>query len=326
MFTNSGKAFATAFLLVAAGVHAQTVAKQIPFPKQTAGIAANSITDRIYVAAPSYEGATDTVSVIEGKTDKIIENISVPRGAQLPAVDLIHDAVFVTGCDFSPSNFKCIVTKIDGKTNKVIKTAIVTTTEGDGIIGIVFDPSSNKLYLANGSNNRVDVVDGSSLKVVDAISTNGREPFGISLNPIKHLLYVPYYTDQIQIFNTETKALVNTATYGSHDVATAVNWYTGKVFISDNILTPSTVGITDKDNAVVAAVPVSRTPYSLDIDLIKNKVYVLSTGTPALNVIDGATNAISGTLPGVDASYVSVNFASHKVYLSGNAGVTVVAE
>lgn len=323
---NSGKALAAGLLFAAASVNAQTVTKQISFANQTAGIAANSVTDNIYVAAPSFGGATDTVSVIDGKTDTVTANIAVPRGAQLPAVDLLRNVVFVAGCDFYSPSFKCIVTKIDGKTNKIIKSATVTTTEGDGIIGIAFDPTCNKLYLSNGSNFRIDVIDGISLKVVDGISTNGQEPFGISLNPINHLLYVPYYTNQVQIFNTQTKAVVNTATFGSQDVATAVNWYTGNVFISDNVFGPSTEGVTDKNGVVLATVPVSETPYSVDVDLITNKAYVLSTGIPALNVIDGSTNTISGTVPGLDATYLSVDFSSHKVYLSGNSGVTVVTE
>lgn len=326
MSIHTGKLLAAGLFLAAASVNAQTVTKKIPFGTQTAGIAANSFTDKIYVAISSNGGANDKVAVIDGKTDTVMANVTVPRGAQLPAIDLLRNTVFVAGCDFFSSNFKCIVTKIDGNTNKVIKTATVTTTSGDGIIGIAFDPICNKLYLANGSNNRVDVVDGFSLKVTDAISTNGQEPFGISLNPISRLLYVPYYTDQVQIFNLKTKALVNTATFGSQDVATAVNWFTGNLFISDNVFGPSTVGVTDKNGAPLATVPVSETPYSLDVDLLTNKVYVISTGIPALNVIDGATNKISGTIQGIDANYVSVDFFSQKVYLSGNSGVTVVTE
>lgn len=326
MSIHSGKALAAGLLFAAASVHAQTVTTQIPFANQTAGIAANSFTDKIYVAAPSFGGETDSVSVINGKTDKVTATIAVPRGAQLPAVDILRNTVFVAGCDFFAPSFKCIVTKIDGKTNKVIKTATVTTTEGDGIIGIAFDPICNKLYLANGSNYRIDVVDGKSLKVVDAISTNGQEPFGISLNPLNHLLYVPYYTDQVQIFDIYTKALVNTATFGSQDVATAVNWFTGHVFISDNVFGPSNAGITDKNGVVLATVPVSETPYNLDVDLITNKAFIISTGIQALNVIDGKSNTVSATIPGIDANYVTVDYLTHKVYLSGNAGVTVVTE
>jgi|GEM_PF-5721251 len=65
---------------------------------------------------------------------------------------------------------------------------------------------------------------------------------------------------------------------------------------------------------------------SNDVDPVTNKAFVLSTGIPALNVIDGSTNMISATLPGISANYVSVDFVTAKVYVSGNSGVTVLTE
>ncbi len=326
MFRHSATTAALGLMLSAVAANSQTVTKQISFAQPTVGIAANFLTNKVYVAAPSYGGATDTVSVIDGRKDAVLKNITVPRGAQLPVVDQVRNVVYVAGCDNYGTSFKCIVTKISGSTDKVVKTATVTTTEGDGIIGAAFDPVCNKLYLANGSNFRIDVVDGSTLKVVDAISTNGQEPFGISFNPINHRLYVPYYTSQVQIFDTYTKALLDTATFGSQDVATAVNWVTGNFYVSDNVFGPSTEGALDKNGNVLATVPVNDTPYNVDVDLVKNKVFVLSTGIMALTEIDGATNTVVGVNQGVDADYISVNSLSHKVYVSGNNGVTVLSE
>ncbi len=326
MFRHSGKTLALSVLLSAASVPAQTVTKQLNFAQPTVGIAANFFTDHIYVAAPSYGGAHDYVTVINGKTDAITDTITVPRGAQLPVVDLIRNFVYIAGCDTYGTSFKCIVTKINGRDNKVVKTATVTTTEGDGIIGIAFDPIFNKLYLANGSNYRIDVVDANTLHVCDGISTNGQEPFGISLNPLNHRLYVPYYTNQVQIFDTNTKALIDTATYGSSDVATAVNWFTGNFYVSDNVFGPSTTGALDKNGAILASIPVSDTPYNLDVDLITNKVFVVSTGISALTEIDGASNTVTGVNQSVNGNYVAVNSATHKVYVSGNLGVTVLSE
>jgi DNA-binding beta-propeller fold protein YncE len=307
-------------------LHAQSVKTQINFAQTPAGIAANSATNNIYVAAPSYGGANDEVTVINGATDTISDNITVPRGAQLPVVDLLRNRIFVVGCDNYAPSFVCRVTVINGKTNKVIKTATLFTTPGDGILGAAFDPICDKLYISNGSSFRIDVVDGSSLEVVGDISTGGQEPFGISFNPINHRLYVPYYTNEVQIFDTHTTALLDTAITGSQDIATAVNLVTGNVFVADNVFGPSTTAVLDKNGAILAEVTVADTPSSLDVDPITNKAFVVSTGIPALNIIDGKTNTVSATLEGVTANYTSVNFASSKVYLSGNNGVIVVTE
>lgn len=307
-------------------LHAQSVKTQINFAQTPAGIATNSYTNKIYVAAPSYGGPTDEVTVINGATDTIAENITIPRGAQLPVVDLLRNRIFVVGCDSYAPSFICSVTVINGKTNKVIKTSTLFTTPGDGILGAAFDPICNKLYIANGSSFRIDIVDGSSLEVVGDLSTGGLEPFGISFNPVNHRLYVPFYSNQIQIFDTHTTALVGTAITGSQDIATAVNVATGNVFVADSVFGPSTTAALDKNGAVLAEIRVADTPSSLDVDPVTNKAFVVSTGTPALNVIDGKTNTVSATLQGVTANYVSVNYVSSKVYLSGNNGVIVVTE
>lgn len=309
---------------VAAG--AQTVKTQISLAQAPVGIAANPLTNKIYVAVPSYGGTTDTVAVIDGRNDTISTNITVPAGAQLPVVDLLHNRVFVVGCDAYSATFTCLVTSIDTITNKPIKTATVTTTQGDGILGATYDPICEKLYLADGSNFRIDVVDGTSLKQIDTISTGGQEPFGLSFDPINRRLYVPYYSNLVQIFNPSTKAVIDTVTFGSQDVATAVNWNTGHVFIADNVFGPSTTGVADQNGKLLATVPVSDTPYSLDVDPITNKAFVVSVGVPALSVIDGATNTLSSSVPGISANFISVNFATEKIYLSTESGVTVLTE
>lgn len=328
MHTHSIKTFACGFLITAATVvaHAQSVKTTIPFPQAPVGIAANSITDNIYVATPSYGGANDSITVINGKTDSVTKQITVPRGAQFPVVDLIRNRIYAVGCDTYSDNFSCLVTAINGNTNKVIGTATLTTTEGDGILSVAFDPTCGKLYVANGSDLRIDVVDGRTLKVVDTISTSDQEPFGLAINPFNHRLYVVYYSDKVDVFDTHTKSLLTTTTVGTQNVAAAVNWATGNVFVTDNVFGPSTTAVLDKDGKVLAQVPVSQTPYGVDVDPITNKAFILSTGIPALNVINGATNAILAALPGISANYVSVNFASSKVYLSGANSVTVVTE
>jgi DNA-binding beta-propeller fold protein YncE len=309
-----------------AAATAQTIKTQISLAQAPVGIAANPLTNKIYVAVPSYGGGTDTVTVIDGKTDTISADITVPSGAQLPVVDLLHNRVFVVGCDTYSSTFTCLVTSINTITNKVINSATITTTTGDGILGATYDPVLEKLYLADGSNFRIDVVDGTSLKQVDTISTEGKEPFGLSFDPINGRLYVPYYSNLVQIFNASTKAVVDTVRVGSQDVATAVNWNTGHVFIADNVFGPSTTGVADQNGKLLATVRVSDTPYSLDVDPVTNKAFVVSVGVPALSVIDGATNTISSSLPGISANFISVNFATEKVYLSTDTGVTVVTE
>ncbi|MGC1933310.1 MAG: hypothetical protein WA667_30420 [Candidatus Nitrosopolaris sp.] len=72
-------------------------------------ISVNPNTDKVYVSSPS----TNTVSVIDGKTDRIVKTINLDPGLSLIAVDPITNIVYVT-------NYQSrIVYVIDGKTDSV---------------------------------------------------------------------------------------------------------------------------------------------------------------------------------------------------------------
>ena len=76
-------------LSLAAAASAQTVKTQLNFAQPIAGVAANPVTNLIYVVQPSFGGTSDTLSVVNGKTDQVVQNIQVPVGAYLPAVNYI---------------------------------------------------------------------------------------------------------------------------------------------------------------------------------------------------------------------------------------------
>lgn len=318
-----------AFLAAAttAAASAQTVKATIPTALPTVGLAANPATNKIYVAAPSFGGATDTILVLNGSTDKVIKQISVPLGAaNLPVVDYLRNIVYTVGCDTYSANFACILTAINGKTDTVITTKTIFTTPGDGILGVAFNPILNKIYIANGSENLIDVVDARTYKVECTISTSDREPFGISFNPLNQRLYIPFFTDQIEVFDVIHKTRLADVTFGTADANTAVNYLTGNVYVTDDILGTASVGVLDKSGNSVADVPVQDSPYGVDVDPVTNKVFAVSTGTATLNVIDGKTNTLTAALSGISANYVAVNFGTQKVYLSGDSGITVVSE
>src|SRR5882762_11519919 len=137
MIMKSKKSLACSLLAIAVSftaAHAQSVKSQISFPQTPLGVAVNPIANLIYVAAPSYGGANDLISVIDGKTDTVTQQITVPRGAQFPVVDVLRERLYVVGCDTYSTSFRCLVTAINTKTNKVISTETVTTTPGDGIL------------------------------------------------------------------------------------------------------------------------------------------------------------------------------------------------
>ena len=315
----------TTSLSVASG--AQTIKTLISFTSPTQGIAASPTTNKIYVVAPNIDGeTTDNLAVIDGTKDVLVQNIAVPQGALFVTVDYFRSLVYVAGCNFNLIPAPCTVTSIDGNTNKVLKTYWITQTPGFGLTGIVANPLNGFVYIANGSDNVINVLDGWKSKPAGTITLNGNSPFAIAINPILDRLYVPFGTNLTGVVDARAKKLLSTTNFGTTTVGAAVNLLNGHVFITDSEFGPSTAGALDYTGKVLAGISVDDSPLGVDVDPITNLVFVASTALDTIDVIDGSNNTLKTTVSNVPADYIAVNLATEKIYVSGRTGVTVLTE
>ena len=326
MFKHSLCTLAAAALALSGTAFAQTVKTTINFAQPTAGIATNPLDDQVYVVAPSFGGSTDDLAIINGKTNAITANVAIPVGAYLPAVNYFTGKVYVATCNSEVDPVVCSVTVVNTFKKNAVTTIPITKTDGDGLLGIAVDLIKNKIYVSNASDNVIDIIDGSCDKVVGTLPISGGEPVGLSVNPFLHTLYVPLNDSSVDVFNTKTNSLVSTTTVGGADSFAAVNLATGNVYVTDSEAGPSTTAVLNSAGTVQTTVPVGDTPYGLDVDPFTNLVFVASTALNNVTVINGKTNTVQATLPNVPATFVAVNFASQRVYVSGSTGVTVLTE
>lgn len=318
---------------------AQTILTTIPFDFATLGLATDPVTNKIYVVEPSQgTQPTDSLAVIDGKTDTVAATISVPSGASSVTVDFFHNRVYVAGCDFTQDPTPCTVTLINGKTNAVVNSLLVTTTPGFGLAGIVANPLTGLVYVANGSDNVVNIIraerpesegGGWALKLVGSISTGVNSPAAIAINPILNRLYVPYGSDATGVIDARERKVIATTVFGDNTVGAAVNFRTGKVFVTDDegfTGAQSMTGVLNYRGTLRASVTVDDSPLGVDVDPVTNLAFVASTAVDSVDVIDGSNNTLKTVVTGVPASYVAVNFVTAKVYVSGRGGVTVMTE
>ena len=316
-------AMLSASFSLAAG--AQTVKTTIPFNFPTLGIAADSVRNLIYVVAPTNGTApTDNLAIINSSTDTLLSTVAVPSGAAFVAVNEATNRIFVAGCNYTVTPTACTVTAINGSDDQVLDTITVTTTPGLGLTGIVVNPVDNLVYIANASDNEINIINGKSLTTNTAINLNGNSPAAIAINPILNRLYVPYGNSQIAVVDACKKTILTTTTYGSTLVGVAANLVSGNVYVSDS--NDAQTGVLDKNGNVLATVLLDSSPLGVDVDPITNLVFVAENTYDTVAVINGSTNAETVALNGVPASYVSVNLQLQKVYVSGRTGVTVLTE
>jgi len=307
---------------------AQTVKTTITFPFGAQGVAVNPVNNTIYAVAPN-EGIepTDNLGVINGKTDTLSQTLSVPSGSLFVTVDYFANRVYVAGCDQTQDPAPCTVTVIDGKSNKTLSTIAITSTPGFGLTGIVANPLTGRVYVANGSDRVVNIIDGYKAKLVGTIDMQGNQPVAIAINPILNRLYVPFGTDVTAIVDAGTKKVISTTVFGSATVGAAVNPLTGNVFVTDQeAFASSMTGVFKANGSPLASPTVDDAPLGVDVDPITNLAFVASTATNSVNIIDGSNNTVKATVPNVPAIYVAANFSTEKVYVSGRTGITVMTE
>jgi YVTN family beta-propeller protein len=319
-------ALATVVLSVFAGANAQSVKGTITLSGAPEDIAVNYLTNRVYVAIPSFGGPTDTLAVIDGKSDKVIDQISIPTVGYQVAVDVLRNRIYVGGCfDDANGNNVCEVVGIDGLHDKVLGVAPVTTTPGNGIQGLAVNPLNGAIYVSNASDNVIDVIAFNSTVVNYVEQLDGETPSAIAVNPFNGLAYVALPT-QVDVINTFTGVITATPAVGQYNNDIAVNWTTGNVFVTNNVFGISTTGVLSAPGAVLANVTVGNTPYAVDVDPYTNLAFVTNTTDNTVSVIDGKTNTVTATLP-VSGGYLAVNPLTRKVYVAGQTNVvTVVSE
>jgi len=327
----AAKLFAITILIAIGSIaaQAQTVKTQIAFPQFVQGIAVNPTTDQIYTVVVSGTPTTDTLAVINGSTDTVATNIAIPAGAYIPAVNILINRVYIATCNYLVDPTPCSVTVVDGNYGTVVTSIPVTTTPGGGLLGIVVDPISFNVYVANASDNVIDVINGFTNQITGTINLNGAAPQGLGFNPFARELYVTFGTNQLGIINTGTRRQVlKMVSVGNTTYNAAVNWLTGNVFVTDTQYDSPAVDVTNMNGTVLAQVVVDPNPWGVDVDPFTNLAFVANSEFGSVTAINGSTNTATAVSPieNIPALFVSVNYVTQKVYVAGSQFVTVLTE
>ena len=275
-------------------------------------IAINSDTNKIYVG----NGASGTVSVIDGATDAVTATVPVGDLPYVVAVNPATNKVYIS------KTFSNTITVIDGQTNRtnILKVGV----QADAI---AVDPVANKIYLTSYESKTITVVDGtkdnfstipadfhlwgvavnsvtgrvyftsvgsSKMTVIDG-KTNaafsietGEIPCAVVVDPSTNKIYTANYgSDNVTVIDGASNSFVATIPVGEHPQALAVNPQTHMVYVANTHSGTVTV-IDGTHNSVAASVKVGKGPYAVAVDAATNKAYIANLANEAVSVIDGS--------------------------------------
>jgi YVTN family beta-propeller protein len=245
------------------------------------GVAVNPVTKNVYVT----NEFSNTVSVINGITEKVTDTIRVGSFPYGVAVNPFNDRIYVTN---RGSN---AVTVIDSPTN----TKLSDISVGNSPVGIAVNPSSNWIYVTNINSGTVSVIDGITNKVTDTIAV-GKAPYGVAINPLTNKIYATnIQSSTVSVIDGKTNKVSATIAVGKSPVGVSANTISNMVYVTNHL--SNTVSVIDgKTNKVSATIAVGKSPVGVSANPVSSKIYVTNIQFSTVSVIDGRVNKITSSI------------------------------
>ena len=206
-----------------------------------------------------------------------------------------------------------------------VDTPIVSgSTRYSGMGRMVFNAATNKLYVANGANGRVFVLD-TVTKTWVANITVGTNPWGLALDSTTNRVYVTNRgSNSVSVIDGTTDTVTSTISVGSTPRGISVDSVTHKVYVA-NSGTNSISEIDDTSLTVTQTVTTSGNPLDLAADGLSSYVYYMATNGN-IGVVDLNDNyrnqlAAEGQFTPVISNNVGMNAATNRFWALTRNGV-----
>jgi YVTN family beta-propeller protein len=194
--------------------------------------------------------------------------------------------------------------------------APTTIAVGDNPAQIAVNPVTNRIYVANLTDNTVSVIDGNSNTVTDTVSV-GSVPEVVGVNPTTNMIYVANSNgNSVSVIDGSTDSVVATIP-SNGSTFLAVNAVTNTVYVGNQL--NNTLNVIDANtNTVVASVSIPNSnPGPVVVDPSSNLVYLSATDNHNLVIISGSTNTVVNTVayPGGGApSWMTADLDRKRIY------------
>lgn len=198
--------------------------------------------------------------------------------------------------------------------------------------GIMGDESTNRIFVTNLGSDKVQVIDGSSLKIVATI-TVGRSPQSVHIQPVTKKLYAYSPSgDSIAVVDiTKSDYPTKSVTVGKQPFGIASNSKTNKLYVS--FAGESQIGVMDgaSDQLISRiSLPEGSFPLVISVNEKLNKIYSAAYGRDFITVIDGGSDKIKKQInvgqnpiwvtyiPELDRVFVTVEGAKKIIVIDPN--------
>ena len=302
--------------LVCTPANAQSLVATVPIGPNPSGVAVNMSTNTVYVSDIDY----NTVTVVNGATNTTTTiQTGGTNGLGGLAVNETTNTIYVLKSGLFGNTPSLIV--INGATGTISTTISVPSISGQ----IAVNPVTNQIYVStwggpDGPYNVV-VIDGTTNAVTATISIP-RQLGDIVVDSTRNVIYALNVTEpgnaEISVIDGTTNAITATIPVGYNDGELELNATTNTLYVPDNHGSQLYVidGATDTVRTTVPLPEVSTVPHTVAVNTATNTVYVAGqvNSAPVVQVLNGATNAVTATISVPVSGGLLANTVTNKVW------------
>ena len=168
--------------------------------------------------------------------------------------------------------------------------------------GIALNPSTNTIYVGNGTTGTLSLINGKTCNAGEASGckqhvtavTAGTDPIGIAVNSATNTMYVANASGTVAVVDGAKCDAANvsgchvkpsTVAVGSNPQFLAVDESTNTIYVANSAA--NTVSVIDGSTRKVRAnIPVGPLPFTLAVNQATSSVYVTDLGAATISVID----------------------------------------
>jgi len=226
------------------------------------------------------------------------------------------------------------VSVIDEATLSVVATIPV----GMYPYGVAVNQAGTRVYVANGGDRTVSVIDANSNTVITTITDIGSGatggPAGVAVSRDGSRVYIVDDSDPGRLFviDAATNAVIARilVQYSPAGVAVSPDGkraYVTNQFSSNPFSSPGSVSVIDTETAtVISTIPAGDRPFGIALNPTGTMAYVANFTGGSVSVIDTTSNAVTATIPVAMPTGLVVHPSGDQVYVAnyGDGTVTVI--
>jgi YVTN family beta-propeller protein len=212
------------------------------------------------------------------------------------------------------------------------QTIVDTIPVGHAPTAVAVNTKNNRVYVTNGSDLTVDVIDGSTDAIIATMPTTN-SPTDVAVNAVKNEIWVCESDNGgnifVEVFDGSTNTLIkNIPITGSGIGRVAVQPHLNRIFVADDSSTSVSV-VDGKNKVFLTNITVPCLPFGIAANSITNLVYAGTRGCAggSVYVIDATTNTVVNTITttGVSMNYASFDQNHNRVYMTDDVkGIYVI--